>query len=168
MIAALSPAYDPAAWDNFAVAEVSAAAALAGLLVVACSINIAQILQLPHLVSRLAATLTLFTAVLVVGTLLLVPGQNHVVAGIEIAAIAVLTMSGLYRMRGTRGLDPQYRRLTLAAAARGILAAALMATGGIGCATATIGGLYWLVGGILLGFATGLLNSWVALVEILR
>jgi hypothetical protein len=39
---------------------------------------------------------------------------------------------------------------------------------GAGYATTSIGGLYWLVPGVLIGFGVGLLNAWVALVEILR
>ncbi len=40
-------AYYPAAWESFAEAEVAAASALAGLLVVACSINISRIIKIP-------------------------------------------------------------------------------------------------------------------------
>jgi hypothetical protein len=38
------------AWADFAVAEVGAAAALAGLLVIASSINIVRIIELPAVV----------------------------------------------------------------------------------------------------------------------
>jgi hypothetical protein len=163
-----SPAYDPAAWENFAVAEVSAAAALAGLLVVACSINIGRILQLPHVVSRLGATLTLFGTVLVLSSLLLVPGQDHRALGIEIAVAGLVATGAVFRMRGLKNLEPQFRPFGLTAAALGIGSAALMTLSGVACATMTIGGLYWLVAGVLLAFVIGLVNAWVALVEILR
>jgi hypothetical protein len=55
--------YHPATWESFAEAQVAAAAALAGLLVVACSININRIIKIPWIVSRLAGTLVLFNAV---------------------------------------------------------------------------------------------------------
>ena len=45
------------AWTDFFVAEVGAAAALAGLLVVAISINIAKIMGFPLLPGRAAQTL---------------------------------------------------------------------------------------------------------------
>jgi hypothetical protein len=57
------------AWADFAVAEVGAAAALAGLLVIASSINIVRIIELPAVVQRLGATLTVYTGILAVGTL---------------------------------------------------------------------------------------------------
>jgi modulator of FtsH protease len=74
-------------WESFAVAEVGASAALAGLLVVAGSINIARIIQLPAVINRLGATLTLFTGILFVGSLLLTPGLDRRLLG---ALIAVL------------------------------------------------------------------------------
>jgi len=52
-----SAGYDLGAWETFAVAEVGAAAALAGLLVVAASINIGYIIRLPHIINRLSTTL---------------------------------------------------------------------------------------------------------------
>ena len=54
----MTAAYDVTRWESFAVAEVGAAAALAGLLVVASSINLDRILTMPPVVSRLAASLT--------------------------------------------------------------------------------------------------------------
>ena len=44
-------------WDSFFLGELGAAAALAGLLVVAVSINIDQILSYPWLPSRAVATI---------------------------------------------------------------------------------------------------------------
>jgi uncharacterized membrane protein YjjB (DUF3815 family) len=88
-------AYAVEDWDSFAVAEVGAAAALAGLLVVACSINIARIIQLPAVVTRLGATLTMFTGILIAASLLLVPGQDHRLLGAELTLIGVaLLVSG--------------------------------------------------------------------------
>ncbi len=97
-VVAAGPAYQPDAWQSFAVAEVGASAALAGLLVVACSINIGQILKLPAIVSRLAGTLAIFTAVLLIGSLLLVPGQSRVVAGIEIAVVGAALAAAVFRV----------------------------------------------------------------------
>jgi hypothetical protein len=39
---------------------------------------------------------------------------------------------------------------------------------GAAAAAGTAGGLYWLVPGVVLGLCVGLVNSWVALIEILR
>ncbi len=168
VILAAHAGYRAEAWESFAVAEVGAAAALAGLLVVAASINIARIVELPAIVKRLGATLALFTGILIVGSLLLVPDQDHRLLGAEIAVLGVALATVVYSRRGHQTTEPEYRRRALVVAGLGVLAALLIAIGGVGYATASIGGLYWLVPGVLLGFSIGLVNAWVAMVEILR
>jgi hypothetical protein len=93
-------AYDPALWEGFAVGVVGAAAALAGLLVVAASINISRIIESPVAVAGLGLTLVLFALVLVVGIVLLTPGQSQRYAGLEITA-AGLIAAGDARHRAT-------------------------------------------------------------------
>jgi modulator of FtsH protease len=160
--------YDPAAWESFAEAEVAAASALAGLLVVAASINIGRIIKIPWIVSRLAGTLVLFGAVLIVATLLLVPQQPRVLLGIEIAAVGVIAALSIWVARGVPGHDSQYRTNAIVVATFGILASLLIATAGLFVSVGVLGGLYWLVPGTVLAFTIGLGTAWVALVEILR
>jgi hypothetical protein len=164
----LNPAYDPQAWNTFAMAQVGAAAALAGLLVVATSINISRVIELPHVVQRLGGTLAMFTAVLLTGTTVLVPAQSRMLVGVEIAVIGAAASVAVIRLRGLKGLPAQYRRDSTGVAAAGILAAALLAVAGILTAVGVAGGLYWLVPSVALGYIFGLVNAWVALVEILR
>ena len=168
ILLAAGPAYDPAAWASFAVAEVGASAALAGLLVVATSINISRILELPLVVARLGGTLAMFTGILLVGTLLLVPGQSRIAAGVEIAAVGAVTTAFVYRLRGMAGVDPQFRHATIRSALVGVAASGCLVLAGVFSAVGIAGGLYWLVPAVGLGFVFGLGNSWVALVEILR
>lgn len=66
--------YDLAAWSDFWVAMAGASAALTGLLVVAVSINLEQILGFPLLPLRAAETLGLLVALLVASVFGLVPG----------------------------------------------------------------------------------------------
>ena len=160
--------YHPATWAGFAEAEVAAASALAGLLVVACSININRIIKIPWIVSRLEGTLVLFGAVLIVATLLLVPGQPRVVLGIEIAAVGGVAAWGVFAARGLPAIDSEYRKNGVVVATLGVLAAAMIAAAGVFVALGVLGGLYWLVPGTVLAFTIGLGNAWVALVEILR
>ena len=63
-------------WSGFLVAETGAAAALAGQLFVAGSIIPARILKFPQLPVQVAETLLVPPSVLVVATLVLVPGQS--------------------------------------------------------------------------------------------
>ena len=169
MLAQADPgAYDVVQWENFAVAEVSAAAALAGLLVVACSINISRILTMPPVVARLAASLALFTGTLMTGTVLLVPGQDHRLTGTELAVIGLAVAAIVLRNHGIHGDKPQYRHYAALAAAPAVTAPLLIVTAGVLCAASVGGGLYWLFPAVLLAFSVGLFNTWVALVEILR
>jgi hypothetical protein len=167
-VAETGAAYDAGAWESFAVAEVGAAAALAGLLVVASSINIARILEYPAVVARLASALTLFTGILVVGTLLLVPGFGRVVLGIVLALVGAGLSLAVVRFRGTQGVEPEYRRPAFASLVVSLAATLSVTIAGISAAAEAGGGLYWLAPGVLLAFAIGVVNAWVALVEILR
>lgn len=161
-------AYDPQAWEAFAVAEVGAAAALAGLLVVASSINIARILEYPNVVSRLAGALTLFTGVLVAGTLVLVPGWDRVGLGVVLAVVGAGLSFAVVRFRGTNESDRRYRGAAVASLTVALAATLSLTVAGITLAAGAGGGLYWLAPGVLLAFAIGIVNAWVALVEILR
>lgn len=77
-------------WGNFFVAEAGAAAALAGLLFVAISINLTRILSFQHLPTRALEALTALLSVLIVSTWSLIPGQPSAMYGMELAATGVI------------------------------------------------------------------------------
>jgi hypothetical protein len=98
-------------WTDFFVGELTAAAALAGLLFVAISVNQARILELGRMADRgLESFVVLFLAI-VVTSAALVPGQPLRLLGGEIfaaslaALVVVLRLQGLYM----KHLDPVYR-----------------------------------------------------------
>jgi hypothetical protein len=62
-------------WSDFFVAELGAAAALTGLVIVGISINVTRILAMPGLIGRAAETLIAPTGLLVISTFALVPHQ---------------------------------------------------------------------------------------------
>src|ERR1700742_4322169 len=72
-------------WSDFFVAELGAAAALTGLVIVGISINITRILSHPFLPGRAAETLVTPTGVLVASSYALVPQQPAWLFGSEIA-----------------------------------------------------------------------------------
>src|SRR3984885_15177434 len=81
--------YDPATWTAFFTAITGAAAALAGLLFVAVSINLDNILKSTTLPpARAAETLAILLFVLISSALALVP-QDVELLGAEILVIAV-------------------------------------------------------------------------------
>jgi hypothetical protein len=163
-------AYAAEHWTDFGVATAGAAAALAGLLVVAVSINIERILAFPGLPHRAATTLILFALPLVTALLLIVPGQPNTALAWELLVIGLVVGTFLLVSDARVPLSEFETRMTWLfsrilppIASCGCLAVAgatLIAEGG--------GGLYWLVPAVLAAIIFGLLNAWVLLVEILR
>jgi modulator of FtsH protease len=79
--------YEIGQWTVFFSAQTAAAAALAGLIFVAISINLKQIVSGPHLVARSAKALFTMTGILLMSTLSIVPGQPVRMLGAELAAL---------------------------------------------------------------------------------
>jgi hypothetical protein len=162
--------YDQSAWQDFGVAAAGASAALAGLVVVAVSINLDRILRYPWLPDRVGETVSLLVAVLVESLLLLAPGQSRVALGAEMlvvaaAAWAVVTTTHLRLRRHRTGQSPAQRRMRIVA---GQLASLPAAIAGASLLVHTGGGLYWLFAGITLSVLAAALNAWVLLIEIAR
>src|SRR5580704_8116011 len=140
----MSIAYAAEHWADFGVATVGAAAALAGLLFVAISINIERILQFPGLPHRAATTLILFALPLVTAFLLVTDARVP--------------------------LSEQETRMTwlFSRIIPDIATCGCLATAGATLLAESGGGLYWLVPAVLAAVIFGLINAWVLLVEILR
>ena len=77
-------------WDNFFIAEAGAAASLTGLIFVGVSINLSGILATSYLPYRALQSLILLLNILVVASLLLVPGQPDAIRGMEVLSIAIV------------------------------------------------------------------------------
>jgi hypothetical protein len=155
-------------WENFFVAEVGASAALAGLLFVAVSINLARILEFPQLPGRVAEALTVLLSVLAVATCGLVPGQGARLFGAEVAAVglAVCVFTSIQQRAGRKVRHPQDRPAWRVAT--GQVPMIPYVVGGALLAFGVRGGIYWLVPGTLLSFFGGVANAWVLLIEIQR
>src|SRR5438128_7015144 len=95
-------------WENFLVAQVGASAALAGLVFVGVSINLARILSISGLPESALEALVLLLAVLVLSSLLLMPqpltaaGTALVLAGLVDTAILSCLLA-----YSRRTLDPR-------------------------------------------------------------
>src|SRR5262245_20612443 len=81
---------DMSGWESFLLAEVGASAALAGLIFVGVSISLAKILASPRLPNRAFQALIFLLAILVICSLLLVPGQSVIGYGVEVLAVGLL------------------------------------------------------------------------------
>jgi hypothetical protein len=158
-------------WNSFFQGELGAAAALAGLLFVAVSVNQARILELGRMADRGIETLLMLLLVLVVASLPLVPGQPVRWLGGEILMVASVTIVGLLPLQlgYLRQTDPKNRPRSVWMVRVSRFAMALIA-----CAWAALlwrgdaAGLYVLASGILLSFVATGINAWVLLIEINR
>ena len=81
-------AYSPALWSSFFSAQVSAGAALTGLLFVAMSINLQSILEAVQLMARAAKALSTSMLLLLVAEVCLVPAQPRERLGWELVVVS--------------------------------------------------------------------------------
>ena len=167
----MSVAYDPTEWHDLFVATAGASAALAGLLFVAVSINVDRILKYEGLPERGIEALAMLLTALVVSIAGLLPGQGHVALGLEMLAITAVLYSIMLRLPISRTLadgvetPPRYALNRQVVRLSGI---ALLAIGSLGVLFTVIGGLYWIVAGMVFLTLGAVVNAWVLLVEILR
>jgi len=160
-------------WHDFCVAEAGAAAALAGLLFVAVSINLGRILEYDNLPLRVIESLTAFITVLFVASLVLVPRQPALLLGLEVAATGVgMWVVNVSALRADLKHSPALRGGSPVRRAMRLLANQLpplpFIVGGSMIAFGMYNGLYWIVPGTLLCFTSGLFGAWVLLIEIQR
>jgi hypothetical protein len=160
--------YDPLVWHEFFVGTIGAAAALTGLLFVAISINLEEILKHPQLPGRAAGTLGILVSGLVVSGFVLAPGQSNRILGIEVATAGLIVAVQAIWVTHRRGTPDEPRSWLLQHLASLLLPSIAFITGGVSLAASGGGGLYWVFAGILLVFVSASINAWVLLVEILR
>jgi hypothetical protein len=159
----------PDQWHDLFIAVAGAAAALTGLIFVAVSINLKQIIEYPGLPHRAVETLAVMTGVLLLSVFALIPGQSRQALGIE--ALALGAVGGGYllikRLRMPRKKDDPVLWTTVPIAV--VLAGSVpMVAGGISLLAGGGGGLYWFVANTMLGIVGVILNAWILLVEIQR
>jgi hypothetical protein len=161
---------DLEAWQNFAVATAGAAAALAGLIMVAISVNIKEIISMPGLPARAGASISAVVVVVVSALVMLVPGQPALFLGLELIVFGLIGST----------LQASAARAVLSRAdgppmpARVVNAVLLISqtlwiiVGGAILATGSPAGLGLVVVGFVVTVITSMLNAWVLMVEILR
>ncbi len=162
-------------WHDFFLAVAGAAAVLAGLVFVGVSINLDVIMSNPGygLPGRALEALVLLVAVLMATILLLVPDQGMVLAGVELLAVGVVDWAAVVIIqvlvvRNWRSLEPAFRWHFVPRVVLCQLATLPIVAAGVGVMGWGVGGLYWLVVGVVLSFLVAVAEAWVLLVEIHR
>jgi hypothetical protein len=166
----VTSAYAASSWTEYGEAVATAAAALAGLLFIAVSINLRQILDAPSLPNRAALTLILFATPLFAALLLIVPGQARIALALELAATG-LVIGGweIYLdLTAPHGEEDTISRRMLGRIFPAVFSCGCLVIAGLTLGLQAGGGLYWLVPSTIVAIGFGLVNVWVLLVEILR
>ncbi len=156
-------------WSEFNVAMVGATAALAGLVIVAASVNIGDIIKEASLTARLAAGISGLVLALIGSAVGLIPEVGPIAYGVAMIVIAL--GAGVFQVQATRRIfenrHPANRARWLKAAV-GFLAPLTYVIGGALLAAAQPVGLVWFAAGSIIAIVAALLVSWIVLVEVLR
>ena len=162
--------HELAEWANFYIAGAGAAAALAGLSIVAISANLDAILKTTVLPTRAAATIATLVLALIVCMAGLMRGQSVEWYGAEVLVFAVIAWWTKVRSTLAMQRDPDRRPESLVwlelAAGQGQTVPFLI--GGAGLLLGWSGALMWIGFGVLAVFGLSMISVWVLLVEIRR
>lgn len=158
-----------AQWTDFNVAMLGATAALAGLVIVAASVNIREIITSGTLTPRLAAGISALVLALIVSGMALIPEIDPMwLGGLIIFATAV---AGAFQLNATRVIARDTAtedRARVAKGVAGFLPIAAYLAAGVLLSAGQPSGLILAAAGALLAIVSAILISWIVLVEVLR
>ena len=148
-------------------AVAAAAAAFAGLLFVALTVNLPRILPDAAHVARAREALGGLLSLLVMALLVLIPGQPRYALGIELLGVAAILTAVSIRLQGqTIQRLPPGRRAGWAVRMLPVNAAtAAIFVTGASLIAGTGGGLYWLAATVVIYVLRSALDAWDLLVE---
>jgi len=161
-------------WSEFNVAMVGATAALAGLVIVAASVNISDIVASRTLTTRLGSAIVTLVVALAVSALGLVPAIDALWYGILVLVLAVIALA--FQLVAARRLaedpDPRDSARVLKALLGFLPVTAFVLAGVLTFVTQPVAlapaALASAAVGVVLAIASAITVSWVALVEVLR
>ena len=167
-------AYDPETWHDFFIAAAGATAALSGLIFVAVSINLRDILAeekkigSSYLTGRALESLAALLIVLGISLVGLDPSIGRVAFAAFLlfcavgSAVSPARSTSAYRASHVKPVAYNLRLFLalLLVAAYAISGVTLLAQGG--------GGLHWLPFAFILAISIAAANAWILLVEVLR
>jgi hypothetical protein len=157
-------------WSNFMVAGAGAAAALAGLLFVAISINLQRIVDLPGVAGRAGETIITLGATLAVTLAALMPHLSDARLGVVIGVIMIPAWAAPIAIQITSLRHRAFYRHSHEAirAALHQLATLPGVIASLALYTLHPTGMTWLALGVIASMLVAIGNAWIFLVEIVR
>jgi modulator of FtsH protease len=155
----VATAYSPGEWGNFAIGLTTASGALTGLVFVAVSIRVREVLDDPFHRRRAESTFVILLATLTASLLLLIPSQGRVAVALEMLLIGfVLIYRGVHTWPVVRA---SLRREAVVSYVIGVFAHLLLCLGAISLLVEAGGGLYVVAGALVLELIRALSDIWV-------
>ena len=156
-------------WHELFLAAAGAAAGLAGLIMVALSVNIEMIVKYPSMASRAGASIAGLMLVVIVTIAGLVPDLTDVWLGAITIGFTLVALGFAIDSVVRIAREPEAKAAQTFAKSVLTLAPLLsFLVGGVVLLTGVDGGLNFVAAGILLVFVGSVTNAWVLLVEIRR
>jgi modulator of FtsH protease len=157
--ARVNVAYSPGDWVNFAIGMATAAGALTGLVFVAVSIRVKEVLDDPFHRRRTESTFVILLSILAASLLLLYPGQGPVAVGAEMLVIGAVLV---YRSTRTWAyVRASGRHEAAISYAIGTAAHVLICFGAIALLAEVLGGMYVVASALVLELVRALSDIWV-------
>jgi hypothetical protein len=157
-----------ASWADFNVAMAGAGAALAGLIIVAISVNLEPLLQGKTLPSRAAASIATLVLAISAACLGLMPGQPVWLLGLELMIGALIVRVIEARTIFLIAHDGASTGERLLKVGVGALPLAVISAGALLLLLGDSDGTYAVAIGSLLAIVGAVLFSWIALIELRR
>jgi hypothetical protein len=158
------------AWEALFTAQLGAAAALGGLVFVGLSLNLEKILKFPVLPNRALLALGLLLAILVVSSLLLMPGVPLPVLGVctLLAGLTVGVFGTAIEVHLLRAIEVQHRTNFIGNLLLFEVSVLPYIVAGILLLRGDLSALYWIAAAMIVSFVKAVVDAWVLLVEINR
>jgi modulator of FtsH protease len=158
----------PSDWNPLFSTGAEVAASLTGLVFVAISINLKNVVSTPGLPARAAESVAHFFSILLLCMIMLVPGETPRALGAATLILGLATWIFISILQWRRfGLFPHSTRLVVGTVL-GQVDELCIVFGGIRLVTNHADGYLWIAAAFALALIAGVLGAWVLLIEILR
>ncbi|MGI8549607.1 MAG: hypothetical protein ACR2PL_02255 [Dehalococcoidia bacterium] len=161
-------AYRAEGWQALFSTVAGSSAAMLGLLFVALSLNLRQIMPDPSHAARAREALGGLLVLLVLAVLVLIPGQDPRLLGSELLGLGIVLVALSIRLQGRtlQRLKHGQHGLWAARILPFNLATLAVPIAGGSLLAERFGGLYWLVPTLLIYLLRSVLNTWTLMVQV--